>query len=59
MLKQMLIKGVMPLNRIIFGKREVLKLLLSNPLNAILPEYYIYRLDIIGSIKYFLILPDY
>ena len=59
MLKQMLIKGVIPLNRIIFGRREVLKSLLSNPLNAMLPEHYIYRLDIAGSIEYFLILPDY
>ena len=59
MLKQMLIKGVVPLNRIIFGRREVLKSLLSNPLNTMLPEHYIYRPDVTGSMEYFLILPDY
>ena len=59
MLKQTLIKGVMPLNRIIFGRREVPKSLLSNPLNAMLPEHYIHRPDVAGSLEYFLILPDY
>ena len=56
MLKQTQIEGIMPSNKMRFGKREVPKSPLSNPLLYQRPKT---RPDVVGSQESFLILPDY